>query len=320
MARIVRPHAFGGPDVLTVREVDVPTPGVGEVVVQVRAAGVNPLDWKLYSGAFHEVDDDQKDAAGLSESLPTLGMECAGVVTSVGSTVQGVAIGDDVIVYPASAAYADYVTVPATSLIPKPAGLGWEEAGALMLAGLTAAHAIHAAGVQAGDTVLVHGGAGGVGLMAVQLANNLGASVVATAAERNHDLLRKLVAIPVVYGDGLVDRVRAAAPHGVDAAIDTVGSDEALDVSLELVPDPARIASITGSDRRFGTGIKLLGYGPGQDAGTEYRHSFSAQLAELASAGDVQVIIAKTFPLADAARAHQFGQTGGSTGKIVLLP
>ena len=287
MARIVRPLGFGGPEVLTVQEVDAPTPGAGEVVVQVRAAGVNPLDWKLYSGAFHDVDDDEKDAAGLSESLPSLGMDCAGVVTAVGSDVENVSVGDEVIVYPVTSAYADYVTAPASSLTPKPERLGWDEAGGLMLAGLTAEHAVHAAAVRYGDTVLVHGGAGGVGLVAVQLAVNLGATVIATAAERNHELVRQLGAVPVVYGDGLADRVRDAAPRGVNAAIDTVGSDEALDVSLELVSNPARIASITGSDRRFGTGIKLLGYGPGQDAGTEYRASVRGHLAGLAGTGDV---------------------------------
>lgn len=320
MARIVRPRAFGGPEVLTVQDVAVPTPGSGEVVVQVRAAGVNPLDWKVYSGAFHEVDDDEKDAAGLADELPVLGMDCAGIVTSVGPDVQGVAVGDEVIVYPATGAYADYVVSAASSLIPKPATLGWEEAGALMLAGLTAAHALHAAGVQAGDTVLIHGGAGGVGLMATQLAIDLGATVVATASAENHDLLRQLGATPVTYGDGLADRVRTAAPDGVDAAIDTVGSDEALDVSLELISDPARIASITGSDRRFGTGIRLLGYGPGQDAGTEYRNSVRAHLAQLAADGKVRVIIAETFPLSEAAEAHRRGQAGGSPGKIVLVP
>ena len=320
MARIVRPRAYGGSDVLTVQEVDVPTPAAGEVVIRVRAAGVNPLDWKLYSGAFHDVDEDEKTAAGLAESLPSLGMDCAGVVTAVGPDVENAAIDDEVIVYPVTAAYADYVTAAASALIPKPDGLSWEQAGGLMLAGLTALHSIHAAGVQAGDTVLIHGGAGGVGLMAVQLATNIGASVVATAAERNHDLLRELGATPVVYGNGLADRVRAAAPHGVTAAIDAAGSDEALDVSLELVADPARIASITGSDRRLGTGIKLLGYGPGQDAGTEYRSSVRSHLAELAGAGHVRVTVAKSFPLADAAQAHEFGQSGRGTGKIILLP
>jgi NADPH:quinone reductase-like Zn-dependent oxidoreductase len=320
MARIVRPRAFGGPDVLAVQDVDVSTPGPGEVVVQVRAAGVNPLDWKVYSGAFHEVDDDEKDAAGLADALPSLGMDCAGIVTSIGQGVQNVSVGDEVIVYPVTGAYADYVTAPASSLIPKPVTLGWEEAGSLMLAGLTAAHALHAADVQAGDTVLIHGGAGGVGLMAVQLATDLGAVVVATASGRNHDLLRQLGAVPVEYGDGLTARVRAAAPGGVDAAIDTVGSDEALDVSLELISDPARIASITGSDRRFRTGIRLLGYGPGQDAGIAYRDSVRAHLAELAATGRVRVIVAETFPLTQVAEAHRAGRAGGTTGKIVLVP
>ena len=320
MARIVRPRAFGGPDVLTVTEVDVPVPAAGEVVVRVRAAGVNPLDWKLYSGSFHAVDDDQKDAAGLAESLPSLGMDAAGVVAAVGPDVDDVSVGDEVIVYPVTGAYADYVTVGVSSIIPKPEGLGWEEAGGLMLAGLTAAHAVHAAGVRAGETVLVHGGAGGVGLIAIQLARIEGATVVATAAERNHGLIRELGATPVTYGEGLADRVRAVAPQGVDAAIDTVGTDEALDVSLQLVGNPARIASITGSDRRFGTGIKLLGYGPGQDAGTEYRASVKEAIAELAASGELRVVVAATFPLAEAAQAHRFGQSGGGTGKIVLLP
>lgn len=320
MARIVRPRAYGGPEVLTIQEVDVPTPQPGEVVVQVLAAGVNALDWKLYSGAFHDVDDDEKEAAGLADSLPRLGMDCAGIVSAVGSGVENVAVGDAVIVYPVTGAYADYVTVAASSLIPKPESLSWEQAGGLMLAGLTAAHAIHAAGIRAHHTVLIHGGAGGVGLMAVQLAIKAGASVVATSAERNHELLRELGATPVVYGHGLADRVRAAAPQGVTAAIDAVGTDEALDVSLELVSDPARIASIAGPDRRFGTGIKLLGYGPGQDAGTEYRSSVRGHLAELADAGDIRVFVAKTFPLSAAAQAHEFGQAGGGTGKIILLP
>lgn len=320
MSRVIRPRAFGGPEVLEVVEIDTPEPGPDEVVVRVRAAGVNPLDWKLYGGAFHDVDDDEKEEAGLTETLPALGMDAAGTVIAVGSSVEGTAVGDDVIVYPAHAAYADHVVAPVASLIPKPAALGWAEAGSLMLAGLTAAHTLAATGLGARETVLVHGGAGGVGLMAVQLARQLGARVIATASARHHELLRELGAIPVEYGAGLADRVRGVAPDGIDAAIDTVGTDEALDVSLALVADPARIASITGSDRRHGTGIKLLGYGPGQDAGTAYRLSFRERLAEFAASGQVRVVVAKTFPLSDAAAAHAFGQAGTGTGKIVLVP
>lgn len=155
--------------------------------------------------------------------------------------------------------------------------------------------------------------------MAVQLARNLGAQVVATAAERNHRLLRDLGAVAVVYGEGLADRVRAVTPGPVTAAVDTVGTDEALDVSLLLVGDPSRIASISGSERRAEAGIKLLGYGPGQDGGTEVRSAARRDLAAQAGSGQLRVIIAATFPLAQAADAHRLGLTGHQPGKIVLL-
>lgn len=320
MPRVVRPSGYGPPGVLTVTEVPTPRAAADGVVVEVRAAGVNPIDWKVYSGTFHAVDDEHKDAAGIAASMPAIGLECAGVVTEAGPDVTGVRAGDEVIVYPVTAAYADYVTAPATSVLAKPAGLGWAEAGSLMLAGTTAVHALRAAGVGAGDTVLVHGGAGGVGLMGVQLAAAAGATVVATASARNHALLRELGGTPVAYGPGLADRVRAAAPRGVSAAVDFAGTDEALDVSLELVADRARIASIAGPPRRAGTGIKLLGYGPGQDAGTEIRAAARSDLAERAGSGALRVLIAATFPLADAAKAHETGRAGHAPGKLVLVP
>jgi len=320
MPRIVRPTAYGTPDVLAVTEVPIPHPAADEVVVEVRAAGVNPIDWKLYSGAFHAVDDDHRDAAGIAASMPFLGLECAGVVTEIGPGVTGVRIGDEVIVYPVTAAYADYVTAPATSILAKPAALGWAEAGSLLLTGTTAVHALHAAGVVAGDTVLVHGGSGGVGLMGVQLTVAAGATVIATAAERNHALLRELGAIPVVYGPGLADRVRAAAPQSVSAAVDFAGTDEALDVSLDLVADRTRIASIAGSPRRAATGIKVLGYGPGQDAGTEVRATARRALVERAGSGAMRVVVDSTFPLAEAAKSHEIGLGGHAPGKLVLIP
>ena len=320
MPRIVRPTAYGTPDVLAVAEVPMPRAAAGGVVVSVRAAGVNPIDWKLYSGAFHAVDDDKKDAAGVTASMPSLGLECAGVVTEVGADVTRVQAGDEVIVFPVTAAYADYVTAPATSVLAKPAGLGWAQAGSLLLAGTTAVHALQAAGAGAGDTVLIHGGAGGVGRLGVQLATARGATVIATAAERNHALLRELGATPVVYGRGLAGRVRAAAPQGVSAVVDFAGTDEALDVSLELVADRARIASITGPPRRAEAGIKLLGYGPGQDPGTGLRDAARGDLVERAGSGALRVIVDVTFPLADAAKAHTAGITGHAPGKLVLIP
>ncbi|MCO8274401.1 NADP-dependent oxidoreductase [Actinoplanes sp. TRM 88003] len=312
--RLVRPTAYGSPDVLDVAEVPVPEPGSGlgpgEVLVRVKAAGVNPIDWKIYSGAFHDVDDDHHDQAGVDiDALPRIGLECAGVVD-----------GNEVIVYPVTAAYADYVVAPADSLIAKPATLSWAEAAGLMLTGTTAAHALHAAGVHEGDTVLIHNGSGGVGLMAIQLATHRGAKVIATASEHNFELLRSLGATPVAYGPGLLDRVQATAPDGITAALDLIGTDEALDTSLALVADRTRIASITGGPRRAKEGIKLLGYGPGEDAGAELRAAARTDLATMAGAGNLRVLIAATYPLTQAAEAHRAGQSGHTPGKLILIP
>ena len=321
MARVVRPTAFGTPEVLAVTDVVTPVARPGEVVVRVRAVGVNPVDWKLYSGAFHAVDDDEREAAGLAEKMPAIGLECAGVVHAVGDDVRDTRIGEHVIVYPVTGAYADYVVVPESSLVPKPDNLGWAEAGGLMLAGTTAAHALEAAGVKAGESVLIHGGSGGVGIMAMQLARHMGAEVVATASERNHACIRDFGATPVAYGEGLLERLRSLAPDGFSAAVDAAGTEEALDTSLELVADPGRISSIAGSDRRFGKGIKLLGYGPGQDAGGEFRAAARAGLAEKAAAGDLRVVVAETFSLTEAAVAHRASIEGHhGPGKLVLLP
>ena len=320
MARIVRPTAYGSPDVLEVADVPVPEPGPGQVVIQVKAAGVNPIDWKVYSGSFHKVDDKHKDEVVEADSLPKLGRECAGVITAIGAGVTDAAIGDEVIVYPANSAYADYVVVPTSSLIAKPATLEWPEAGGLMLAGVTAAHALHAAGVHSGDTVLIHGGSGGVGLVAIQLAVGLGATVIATAAEKNHELLRDLGATAIMYGPGLLERIRALAPDGVDAALDLVGTDEALDTSLALVGDPGRIASIAGGPRRGPAGVKILGNAPGADLGTEIRQAARAGLATKAGSGELRIIVDATYALENAAQAHRDGIAGHAPGKLVLIP
>jgi NADPH:quinone reductase-like Zn-dependent oxidoreductase len=146
------------------------------------------------------------------------------------------------------------------------------------------------------------------------------ATVIATAAERNHALLRELGAIPVAYGPGLLGRVRAVAPDGISAAVHFVGTDEALDVSLEMVSDRTRIASIAGSSRRVEAGIKLLGYGPGQDAGTEVRTAARGDLVERAGSGALRVVIDRTFPLDEAAKALEIGIAGHGPGKLVLFP
>jgi NADPH:quinone reductase len=311
-SRRVVAAAFGGPESLTVEEVTLPEPGPREVHVQVRASGVNPADVKAYRGP------------GDPAKLPVLlGFEAAGVVAAVGEGAaddQGtLTVGDEVIVFRTRGAYAADLVVPDSTLTRKPAELDWPQAAGLLLAGATAVHTLEATGVQEGDTVLVHGASGGVGLYAVQLARLRGARVIATAGERNHDLLRELGAEPVAYGDGLLDRVRALAPDGVDAALDLVGSDEAMDVSLALV-DRDRVASIANFSRGPEEGIQLLGGGPGADPGDELRAAARPELARLAAAGDLRVVVAATYPLDDTADAHRQIATGHTTGKIALLP
>jgi NADPH:quinone reductase-like Zn-dependent oxidoreductase len=315
MSEVVVAAGYGGPEVLSVIDVPTPEPGGGEVRIAVRAAGVNPIDHKTYSGQFGT------DPAKLPLRL---GNEAAGVVTAVGADATGpagpIAVGDEVIAYPAPDAYAAELVVPASAVVPKPGKMPWEEAGGLMVTGVTAVHTLEAVGLREGETVLVHGGAGGVGHLAVQLAVGGGATVLATASPGKHDLLRELGAIPVAYGPGLADRVRAAAPQGIDAAVDAVGSDEAVDVSLELVPDRSRIATIAAFGRAPEAGIKLLGNGPGADPGTQIREAARLQLTEAVSAGRLRVLVATTYPLREAAAAHRDSMTARTTGKIIVLP
>jgi NADPH:quinone reductase-like Zn-dependent oxidoreductase len=189
-----------------------------------------------------------------------------------------------------------------------------------MVAGVTAVHVLEAIGVREGDSVLVHGAAGGVGLTAVQLAVARGATVLGTASPAKHDLLRDLGAVPIAYGPGLAGRVRAAAPQGVAAAADLVGTDEAVDVSVELVPDRSRIATIASFAHGAQAGIKLLGGGPGADPGTELRTAARLQLTEAVDAGRLRILVAASYPLREAAAAHTEIMTGHTSGKIVLVP
>ena len=312
--------SYGGPEVLAV--VDEPTaePGPGEVRIAVRAAGVNPADYKSYAGTF------SRDPAALPVRL---GLEAAGTVTQVGPPATGptatgpagpIRVGDEVIAYRISGGYAAELVTSASTLVPKPGALEWPEAAGLMLAGVTAWHCIVATSVSAGDTVLIHGGAGGVGLMAIQLAVDRGATVIATASQARHDVLGELGALPVTYGPGLADRVQAAAAGGVTAALDLIGTDEAVDVSLALVPDRTRIATIAAFGRAGRVGIKALGGGPGADPGTEIRIGVRPEIARLAGVGRIRVMMAATFPLAEAAVAHRSIMTGHTMGKIALIP
>lgn len=309
MTKTVMASAYGGPEVLDVVDGPAPEPGPGQVLVSVQAIGVNPIDYKSYSGMMGA------DPALLPKRV---GSEAAGVISALGPEVTGFSVGDEVIAYPAPGAYTTDLVVGVDALVPKPSDLSWEAAAGLMLTGATAVHALTAAAVAAGDTVLINGASGGVGLFAVQLAVARGAEVIATASPASHDLLRELGATPVAYGDGLIDRVRAAAPQGVNAALDLVGTDEAAETSLEVVADRSRIATIAAFGRAASDGIKLLGGGPGADPGTEIRAAARPELAQLAASGQLRVLIAATFPLAEAAEAHRALAASHAPGKIVL--
>lgn len=310
MTRVAVANEFGGPEALAIIDEPTPEPGPGQVLIAVHGAGVNPIDFKLYSGMFGT-------DPGM---LPIrLGFEAAGVIEAVGDGVEGFGVGDEVIGHSLQGAYAERVVAATSALVHKPSSLGWTEAAGLLLTGSTAAHALAAVDAKAGETVLIHG-AGGVGLMAVQLAAARGIRPLITASRARHDELRALGGEPVAYGDGLLDRVKELAPEGVDAALDLVGTDEALEVSLALVPERDRIVTIANFTGASEAGIKAIGGGPGADPGTEIRSAAKFELADLAGSGRLKVIVDRTFPLADVADAHRYQASGHATGKVVLIP
>jgi NADPH2:quinone reductase len=318
MAKVVKATAFGGPEVLALVDEPLPVPGPGEVTIKVEAAGVNPIDYKVYSGLLG------RDPATLPQRV---GMELAGVVVAAGSGAHGpcgpLTVGDEVIAYrrDGPGAYATEVTWAGEFVVPKPARIGFAEASGLLLTGSTAVHALSATGVQAGDTLLLHGAAGSLGRHTAQLAQVIGAEVIGTASPGRHDELRALGVRPVAYGPGLRERIRALAPGGVDAAIDAVGTDEAVDVSLELVADRARIATLVAFGRGAEAGIKMLGTAPGAtDRGDEVRRQAWPHLLELAADGRLHTAVARTFPLTEAAQAHAFVAEGHAGGKAILVP
>jgi NADPH:quinone reductase-like Zn-dependent oxidoreductase len=310
IARTIVAEGYGGPEVLAVHDIELAPPEAGQVLVEVRAAGTNPIDYKLYSGEMG------RDPAKLPMAI---GLEAAGVVVAAAPGATGytgaLTVGDEVIVTNVSGAYAQRVLATASEVGHKPAALSFEQAAGLLLAGGTAWHLLTNTKVGMDDTVLIHGASGGVGLMAVQLAVARGAKVIATASPGRHDQLRSYGAWPVAYGAGLADRVRALGQ--VDAALDLVGTDEALDTSVELVADRARIATIAGFGRAAELGIAAL---TGADGGQAIRDAARAELIALAAAGKVEVTVDKVLPLDEAPEAHRYLQTGHARGKVVLVP
>jgi NADPH2:quinone reductase len=297
---------YGGPEQLEVREHDLGQPGADQVLVEVKAIGVNAWDVKSYSGS---VGDDPAD-------LPiSLGGECAGVVLA-GALPEG----SEVIVHPVGGAYADRVVAKVTSCVPKPAALSWEQAAGLMLTGTAAAHLVHATGVAAGETVLLNGAAGGVGLYAAQLAVHRGARVLGTALPDDHAVLRDLGVEPFDFREDVEAWMREQCPDGVDAVLDAVGAPPVLDLSLAVVKDRGRVATLIPSPAAAERGITQLGFGAGADPGSELRAAARFDLVKGVEEGWLRVVVAETFPLDRAADAHRAMVGAHAAGKIVLVP
>ncbi|MFE0150844.1 NADP-dependent oxidoreductase [Nonomuraea sp. NPDC059007] len=293
---------FGGPEVLKVMELPAPQAGPGQVRVRVKAAGVQPYDTAVRAGWT---------PPGITGDLPRVpGNEFAGVIDQVGEGVTGFAIGAEVLGFTQLNAYAEYAVVPSSSVTPKPAGLAWEVAGAMTAGVQTAEIAMDNLAIGSGDTLLIHGAAGSVGGAATQIARRRGATVIGTARAVNHDYLRDLGAIPVEYGPGLADRVRALAPDGVTAALDGAGG-EALEVSLELVADRDRILTLFEHDKAAGLGIRTT-------VGERLAERLG-RYAALVAAGEFKYHIRSTYHLSEAADAHREMETGHGRGKIAIV-
>ena len=304
MPKAVQFDTYGDVNVLHVVEVPRPTPGPGEVVVRVKAAGINPGEAKIRQGLL--------DARWPATFPSGEGSDLAGTIDEVGPGVREWKLGDDVIGFTDNrASQAEYVVVEAAHLTAKPAAVPWEVAGGLFVAGATAYAAVHAVELKTGDVVAVSGAAGGVGSIAVQLATLARATVIGIASAANHAWLRDRGAIPVAYGDGLADRLRGAADH-LDAFIDTVGGGYA-DLAIELGVAPRRIDTIADFGAGERLGVKVDGNAAGASAKT------LAYLAGLVADGTI-VIPVETYPLAEVQAAYRELERGHTRGKIVLLP
>jgi NADPH:quinone reductase len=311
-ARRVLAPEYGGPEVLRVVEEDVVQPGPGQVMIAVRAAGVNPADYKGFSGRANA------DPAALPIKP---GYEVAGVVAALGADTElasgGGAVGDPVLAFRVSGGYASVVTVPAKDVFAKPDALDFPAAANLLLVGATAADMLHAVDVQDGETILVHGASGAVGVSLLQQARRRGMRAIGTAAERNFELVRRFGGEPVAYGPGLEQRVRDLAPDGVTAAFDCVGTDEAVDVSLALVAKE-RIVTIAAFQRAQRDGIRVVGGSMPESAA--FRDRVRPDLIAQAAAGALAVPVARTYPLEQAAEALAFLADGHPGGKLALIP
>ncbi|MFR9770705.1 NADP-dependent oxidoreductase [Nocardia sp. SC052] len=307
MTKAVRYDEFGGIEVLRVDDVDRPVPEDGQVLVRVRAAGINPGEAAIRTGAMADI---------FPSTFPSgQGSDLAGVVAEVGAGVDRFSVGDEVIGFSEKrAAQAELVLVDVDNLTPKPRNVSWEVAGGLYVAGVTAWRAVHSVQLEQGEAVVVSAAAGGVGSLAVQLARRAGATVIGLASERNHEWLQSHGVIPVAYGAGVAERIETAAPGGVDAFIDTHGGGY-VELALALGVSVERIDTIADFAAAAKYGVKTE---PGTDArpGAEVL----AELAALIADGHLEVPIANVYPLAQVRQAYTELERRHTHGKIVLEP
>ncbi|WP_326807353.1 NADP-dependent oxidoreductase [Streptomyces sp. NBC_01775] len=300
--RAAATSSFGPPETLRLNEVAEPLVGTGQVRVQVRVAGVQPVDCKVRAGAT---------PFARSVTFPLIpGNEFAGVVDSVGEGVTEFSAGDEVLGFGLFGCYAEYVVVPADQIVSRPPSMPWEVAGGFPGNGQGAHMALREMRVCPGDTVLINAAAGALGTFAVQLARAWGAEkVIGTASEANHDYLRALGAVPVTYGEGLAQRIRALVPEGVDAALDAAG-EEALRASVEVTKDKGRV-------------VTMVSFAAAQELGLrDWSATRSAarltELVKLYEEGALTLHIRAAYPLERAAEAHRDVGSGHGRGKVVI--
>ena len=308
MSKAVQFDSYGGVDVLQVRDVPRPVPGGGEVLVRVKAAGINPSEAVIRSGALHHM---------FPATFPSgQGSDFAGLVAELASGVSSFAVGDEVIGFSMRrSSHAEYVTVPANQLTPRPAKVPWDVAGSLFVAGVTAYAAVRAVDLAPGDTVVIAGAAGGVGSIAVQLARRSGATVLGIAGPSNNDWLVNHGAVPVNYGDNLAARLRSAAKSGhIDALLDFFGGGYVALAIQDLKLSPNKVDTIADFEavKRFGVQSK-----GGADAATA---AVVAELADLVAQGELEVPIAGVFALDDVREAFRQVELRHTRGKLVLRP
>ncbi|MFK0240776.1 zinc-binding alcohol dehydrogenase family protein [Microbacterium sp. NPDC090281] len=314
MASAIVYTEFGSPDVLHLIEVPDPVAARGEVVVRIEAAGANPIDAKMRSG--------KRPSPPITEPRP-VGFDGAGIVEALGEGVDDFAVGDRVAIRDGRGTYASALAISTENLAKLPDSVTTAEGAAIGIPAGTAYQSLRSLDVSGSDVLLVHGGSGAVGQAAVQFAVAWGTTVIATASSARHEQLRELGAIPVAYGDGLLDRVREAAPSAVTVALDCAGTDEAIETSLALMADRERIATIVRGPDAASFGIRAFSGGspvPLTDQELAWRAEALPETIALLSTGDFVVDLGPQLPLAEAAQAHELMEPGAASGKIILLP